>query len=133
MYWEFAVDSVEISGHKRKSFGWTGISDTGNWISNFNLFSKFLGTSFTIVPTNVFQDIVSATGAQFNFDYGAYEVKCGTKFTWTVTLKNTPFTIDEQSAVLKWGDESNPVCLLAFDGADMQPQFILDKFLESLG
>ncbi|KAI6170362.1 Aspartic protease [Aphelenchoides bicaudatus] len=109
-YWEFSIQATQIGKKKRSSKYWTGISDTG--------------TSFTYVPTQVMQDIVDETNAQINEDYGAYEVDCKTKFTWTVTLNGNGFTIDEKSGVLNW----NGVCLLAFGPQDDDPQFILDKF-----
>jgi len=99
-YWEFNVDSSEISGLKRSGSQWTGITDSG--------------TSIIGLPSDPFNDVATATNAQFNFDFGLYEVDCGIKFQWTVTVSGNKLSVDESTALISIND----VCLLAFDPID---------------
>jgi hypothetical protein len=68
-----------------------------------------------MLPKAAFQDIIDATGAQYNDNYGLYQLSCKSKFQWTITLGGHDFILDETSGILQ---VQKGVCLLAFDTYD---------------
>jgi len=98
--WRFSVSSVEIGKYKQ----------TGPFSAAFDT-----ATVLTIVPDAVMQDIATATGATFDFNYGVYQVDCNTKFTWFMYLgTNQVVGIDESTGIMPFGD----ICYLSFDYVD---------------
>ncbi|KAI6170364.1 putative aspartyle protease [Aphelenchoides bicaudatus] len=95
--WEFEVQSTEIGGKTRKGNGWTAFADPSSTIIGLN--------------NETLSDIVAATGATFNTDYGLYQVDCNIQFQWTVTLGGSKFVVDQSNTLYNVGD----FCLLMFE------------------
>jgi hypothetical protein len=82
--------------------------------TRLNKYKKpFLATAIIGLPTQPLNDIVDATGATFNSDFGIYQVDCNVQFQWIITLNKNRFVVDQTKAVLSVGD--GVTCFLGFE------------------
>jgi len=97
-YWTFNLDGNSINGQKTYKTAKT-IVDTG--------------TSLIVLPDDIYTRLTKAVGGTFNFEYGLYQVDCDAKFKFGFFSKNNEFTMDQDSAILKFGD----ICILGVEEA----------------
>jgi len=114
-WWEFNIDGVATNG-KKQSKKYSAISDTG--------------TSLIAGPKGPLDELVKATKAKYNPNYGLYSVDCNAKFTWSIFANGAEFPIDAKNLV--WELEKGS-CVLGYDVWDAGfggPDFILgDPFI----
>jgi hypothetical protein len=56
-----------------------------------------------IGPTETLMDLVVATNALYNFQYGLYTVDCDIQFTWTVNAGGVNYTVDGKNLLWPLG------------------------------
>lgn len=72
-------------------------------------------TSLLLAPAALLQDVIDATGAQFDFQYGLYTLDCAARFSWSVWAGGREWAMD--GAEIIWRLDSGE-CVLAFESFD---------------
>jgi hypothetical protein len=88
------------------------------------------GTSLIVGPKSPLNELVNATNATYNSQYGLYSVDCNVKFTWSIWISGKEFPIDSTNMI--WEVEPSK-CVLAYEmwnPGPSSPNFILgDPFI----
>ncbi|KAL6743826.1 hypothetical protein Aduo_016821 [Ancylostoma duodenale] len=122
-YWQFTIDGYSICSHKCQKKT-QAISDTG--------------TSWIGAPQQVIDNVVDATGADYDFFQDIYTVPCNNMDTlppFNVTINGKEYSIPSSEYVLDLG-LGNGTCALTFfamdDSIGFDPTWILgDTFIRT--
>jgi hypothetical protein len=104
LWWTFPITNFKVGSQSFKSLGTQQvISDTG--------------TSWLGIPTDEFNAVVSATNAQYDDDYGIYDIPCDAKKLpdLELTIAGKKFSIPSSEYVVDLGLGNNQCALAAFD------------------
>jgi hypothetical protein len=89
-------------------------------VTNHKNSIKLISDPYVIfVTTDIYQQIVDATKAQYDYSTGQYTLPCDSKFQWKFTASGQEFIVDETNALLPTDDGQS--CYLTLSDIITEP------------
>ncbi|KAI6181852.1 putative aspartic protease [Aphelenchoides besseyi] len=112
-------DVVGVSANDKKI--------TGNFVALASL-----PTPFILISSDMMADLVAVTNADYDYDYGFYQVDCSVTFSWTVFLNtNSKLELDQSNLLFTYPTGNCYLNFASYDGNVMAIDVVLGiPFLE---
>ncbi|KAI6223432.1 putative aspartyle protease [Aphelenchoides besseyi] len=113
-------------------FNIVGVSANDRKINGNFVALASLPTPFILISSEMMADLVAVTNADYDYDYGFYQVDCSVTFTWTVFLTaNNKLELDQSNLLFTYPTGNCYLNFASYEGNVMAIDVVLGiPFLE---